>query len=670
MRRLIYVVLDGVGVGALPDAAEYGDEGSDTLGNVSRVVRLRLPFLESLGLGNIAPLIGVPPVKVPLALTARLCSSSAGKDSTVGHWEQMGIITRSAFPTYPNGFPMQVIDEFSRRIGRDILGNRPASGTEIIASLGDEHVATGKPIVYTSADSVFQIAAHTSVVPLKTLYSWCEIARSILVDQNAVARVIARPFAGPSGMYRRTPERRDYSLAPPGPTYLDRMASLGVPVLALGKIAEIYAGRGVSASIKVTSNEHNLSLLSGLVRGQGSSGQTGLVMSNLVDFDTLWGHRNDVEGFARGLEAADAALGAIAEALGPDDRLLITADHGVDPTTAGTDHSREYVPLLFYPRPKTTPTLVCEGQMADAGATVFEYLTEKPAHLEGITLLRPVGGRQWRRPTPAQASSTGSVAGMPGRVGPEEAAAAGRWLLGNLGPAPSVGVVLGSGICLDGLGEVECEVCYRCVPDWRVGSVEGHPYMLAVVARDGQRWAVLQGRIHEYEGYDLSEVQLPVRSLRAWGVRRVVLTSAGGAIDELLSSGAIMVAEKVLDLQYPAADGAPQHLQATSPALRPALVRALSAAGATPWQGLHASVPGPQYETPAESSLLREAGVTTVSMTPAGELRAAHDEALEVAVLTVVTNVGETTHAEVLASAVRSTTILTSVLASAVAEWP
>ncbi len=304
MPRFVLIMLDGAGVGALPDAADYGDTGSDTLGNLSRVVGLHLPFLEGLGLGNILPMKGVPPTRRPLGLTGRLLPLSAGKDTTVGHWEHMGVVTPRPFPTYPEGFPEEILSPFKERIGRNILGNKAASGTAIIAELGARHVESREPIVYTSADSVFQIAAHVDVVPLEQLYAWCQTARELLQGRHAVARVIARPFTGERGDFTRTKDRRDFSLPPPGPTYLDLLSQEAVPVLALGKISEIFAGRGVTTTFKVASNRENLALVLDLL--QGGSREIdfpeGLLFTNLVDFDTVWGHRNDVDGFAKGLE--------------------------------------------------------------------------------------------------------------------------------------------------------------------------------------------------------------------------------------------------------------------------------------------------------------------------------------------------------------------------------
>lgn len=662
MPRFVFIVLDGVGVGALPDAADYGDVGSDTLGNLSRIVELHLPNFGRLGLGNIEPLVGVLPVAAPLCLPGRLTPLSAGKDTTVGHWEHMGLVTPEPFPTYPDGFPENILGPFRKSIGRDVLGNRPASGTVIMAELGEEHLATGRPIVYTSADSVFQIAAHVDVVPLEQLYAWCRIARDLLRGPHAVARVIARPFSGPAGAFIRTRDRRDFSLAPMGPTYLDVLQKAGVPVLALGKISEVFVGRGVSAEIKVGSNDENLASVIDLLRGRSDrrSFDEGLLITNLVDFDMVWGHRNDVDGFARGLEAVEAALPEILRSLRDDDRLILTADHGVDPTTPSTDHSREYVPLLFYPRPAGAPSAVYDGLFGDTGATVCKYLTGKDPGLAGdvITDLRP--SRGWRRYTPVQRVGTGERQLLPGRVGALEAREAAAWLLENLGAAPDVGVVFGSGLAPGPSAAISAEIPYGSVPHWLAGSVEGHPHVLSLARWMRLRVALLKGRIHEYEGYDLSEVQLVVRTLAAWGTRKLILTSAGGAVVDSLSAGDVAVIGEVLDLQYPEADGRPLRLPATQG--RPA-----AATGHT--TSIHASVSGPQYETPAELAVLRASGAHTVSMSPAAELRAAREEGIESAVIVVVANAGETTHEAVLAGTARAADALTAAIETVLTAW-
>jgi len=668
MRRFVFIVLDGVGVGALPDARDYGDAGSDTLGNVSRSVPLRLPNLRRLGLGNILPLRGIPPVADPRALCGRLAPLSAGKDTTVGHWEHMGLVTARPFPTYPEGFPDDIIRAFTEGIGREALGNKPASGTEIIAELGEEHLHTGKPIVYTSADSVFQIAAHVDVVPLEQLYAWCRIARDLLTGKHAVARVIARPFEGQVGAFARTKDRRDFSLAPPAPTYLDTLAEAGVPVVALGKISEVFAGRGVSAQLKVGSNVDNLALVRDLVAGRvsGTEFDHGLLMTNLVEFDMVWGHRNDVEGFAAGLETVDAALPSIVDALRPDDGLILTADHGVDPTTPSTDHSREYVPLLLLPRPVGSPHAVYEGAFSDTGAMVTEFLTGQEPALAGDVIARLRPSRGWRRYTPVLAPAQAAPERTPVedptpcRVGKEEAEAAARWLQAELGPPPDAAVVLGSGLAPHLPGRETALVPYGEVPHWLQGQVTGHPHELSVASWAGCRTALLKGRVHEYEGYDLSEAQLQVRTMAAWGVRKLVLACASGAVDVRLAAGDVVLATEILDFQH-CGEGQP-------PARLHVCGAALAEAAGLP-RSLHASVPGPQYETPAELAVLAGLGATTVSMSPAAELRAARDEKLAVVVLAVVANVGDTCHEEVLSGTARARSALTDAVEGVLQAW-
>jgi len=676
MSRFVFLVLDGVGVGALPDAADYGDAGSDTLGNLSGIVDLRLPFLQKLGLGTITRIFGVPPAPQPLALTGRLATLSAGKDTTVGHWEHMGLVTARPFPTYPHGFPEEVLAPFRERIGRGALGNKPASGTAIIDELGEAHLASGDPIVYTSADSVFQVAAHIGVVPLDRLYEWCEIARAILQGPHGVARVIARPFTGNPGAFTRTKDRRDFSLEPPSATYLDLLQAAGVPVMALGKISEVFVGRGVTTSIKVASNDENLALVRDLLQRRSARGRfdEGLLFTNLVDFDMVWGHRNDVDGFAGGLAALDAALPGIIVSLDPGDTLIITADHGVDPTTPSTDHSREYVPVLLYPRPADCPVAVYEGTLADTGATVYASLTGQTPALGGDVLTAGRPSRGWRPYTPAQPCPIGKAGWwLPGRVGPAEAEKAASYLLTRLGPAPEVAVVLGSGLAAALELATEDEVPYRDIAFWREGNVPGHPYRLAIVDRGSGAVVLLQGRAHGYEGYDLSELQLPVETLARWGVRRVLLTSSCGAVAADRKAGDAVIALEVLDFQSGGLSGAgsapgPVRVEATSEGLAR---RALAAAGAPSWlsKGVHASVPGPQYETDAELGLLRALGATTVSMSGAPELRALRRTGLESAVLCLVVNAGHTSHGGVLAGAGDAATTFSAAVAAVLACW-
>lgn len=340
--RVILLVLDSVGAGALPDAARYGDTGSDTLGNIARQIPLRVPHLRSLGLARVSAINAAHPEPRPTGAYGRMREASPGKDSVTGHWELMGLVLDRPFPVFPDGFPPDVIEAFERRIGRTVLANRPASGTAIIEELGAEHVRTGRPIVYTSADSVFQIAAHEAVVPLAELYRWCEIAFELVGAGMGVGRVIARPFVGVEGAFERTANRRDYALTPFAPTLLDHLKEAGFPVVAIGKIEDLFAKRGITAAV------HTASDAEGMDEVERAMAETprGLIVANLVDFDTQYGHRNDVAGYAANLERFDARLGTLLPRLAPADLLVVTADHGNDPTTPSTDHAREYVPLL------------------------------------------------------------------------------------------------------------------------------------------------------------------------------------------------------------------------------------------------------------------------------------------------------------------------------------
>jgi phosphopentomutase len=367
-------VLDAVGAGELPDAAQYGDEGSDTLGNVARAVGgLDLPSLEALGLGNVEPLEGCPPQPGAPAVAGRLFERSKGKDTTTGHWELMGVVTAQAFPTYPHGFPHDVIDPFMHRTARGVLGNKAASGTEIIQELGEEHQRTGKWIVYTSADSVFQIAAHEDTVPLDELYDGCRAAREILTGKHAVGRVIARPFTGEPGNYVRTPNRHDFSLEPRRPNYLTLVRETGQKVYGVGKIGDIFAGCDIDESLTTKSNIEGIQQTERLLREIDD----GFVFVNLVETDMLWGHRNDPVNFHRCLQDFDYRLSDLLDALRAGDLLVITSDHGCDPTTPSTDHSREHALLLAYVEGRNAAGRIHEGEFADVGATVNAWLGGK-----------------------------------------------------------------------------------------------------------------------------------------------------------------------------------------------------------------------------------------------------------------------------------------------------
>ena len=368
-QRIVWIVLDSVGIGEMPDAEAYGDKGSDTLGNIARRRVLHLPNLCRLGLANIKPLVGLAPDPTPLGAYGRAALASPGKDTTTGHWEMAGIHLAKPFPLFPHGFPREIMDEFEKCIGRSTLGNKAASGTEIIAELGDEHVRTGSPIVYTSADSVFQVAAHEEVIPLFELYKICETARGLLRGKYEVGRVIARPFTGEPGSFTRTANRHDYAVPPPKGMLLDRLAERRVEVFGVGKIFDIFLGRGIRETEKTKNNADGMTkTLSALDSLEG-----GLIFVNLVDFDQLYGHRNDVEGYAKALEEVDAWLPSLEEKLGEADLAVLTADHGCDPTTPSTDHSREYVPILTYgKRARGGVALGLRSTLSDIGQTVAE----------------------------------------------------------------------------------------------------------------------------------------------------------------------------------------------------------------------------------------------------------------------------------------------------------
>ena len=373
--RAIVIVLDSVGVGELPDAAAYGDEGSNTLGHIAAAVPLQIPTLQALGISRIVPLRGVPPDPSPAGAFGRMREVSPGKDSVTGHWELMGIVLDRPFPVFPEGFPASLIAEFETRIGRRTLGNVVASGTEIIAELGAEHLATGRPIVYTSADSVFQIAAHESVVPLPELYRECEIAYELAVGRLGLSRIIARPFVGEPGTFKRTANRRDFAVPPPSPTLLDRAKARGIDVFAIGKIEDLFARRGITSAVHTASDDEGLDHVERAIERAGS----GLIFANLVDFDTQFGHRNDVLGYAKNLERVDAHLADLLPRLRPDDLLILTADHGNDPTTPSTDHSREYVPLLATgARVRAGADLGTRSTYADLGQTLAELFGLDP----------------------------------------------------------------------------------------------------------------------------------------------------------------------------------------------------------------------------------------------------------------------------------------------------
>jgi phosphopentomutase len=386
IRRVALLVMDSVGVGALPDADEYGDQGSNTLGHIATRIPLKIPVLRRLGIDRVVDVGGDWSTAPALGAYGRMAERSAGKDSVTGHWELMGLVLDRPFPVFPGGFPDEVIKEFERRIGRETLGNVAASGTVIIEQLGSEHLRTGKPIVYTSADSVFQIAAHEEVIPVEALYSMCRAAFDLVARGMGVGRVIARPFVGTPGHFARTANRHDFALEPFAPTLLDHLAAAGHQVLAVGKIHDLFAGRGITTTVRTTSDEEGMDAVAAALQ----SASRGLIFANLVDFDTQYGHRNDVAGYAANLERFDVRLGALLQLLRPDDLLVVTADHGNDPTTASTDHAREYVPLLLYGEAVAAGTdLGTRQTFADLGQTLAQLFGVAPlAH--GVSFLHEI----------------------------------------------------------------------------------------------------------------------------------------------------------------------------------------------------------------------------------------------------------------------------------------
>lgn len=387
--RVIWMVLDSAGIGELPDAAEYGDEGSNTIGNIARAVGgLNLPNMERLGLGRIDGVEEIKKGSLVDGCYGRFAELSKGKDTTTGHWEMSGIVLEQAFPTYPKGFPQDVIKAYEELIGTKVIGNKPASGTAILDELGEEHMKTGYPIVYTSADSVFQIAAHEEIISLEKLYEICEKARELLRGEHAVARVIARPFLGQPGSFTRTPNRRDFSLMPIYETVLDKLKEKAINVMAVGKIEDIFCGQGITEAVHTKDNMDGVDKTLEYMK----SDKKGLIFTNLVDFDMKWGHRNDYKAYGEGLEAFDKRLGEILEQMKDSDVLFITADHGCDPTTPSTDHSREYVPFLAYGSSlKKNVNLGTRKTFADMGQTIAEIFELEPIR-NGESFLKEIIG--------------------------------------------------------------------------------------------------------------------------------------------------------------------------------------------------------------------------------------------------------------------------------------
>jgi len=388
LKRAILVVLDGVGAGANPDAHAYGDDGASSLEHCAQAVGgLALPNLGRIGLGNVTPILGTPPAGNPLGSYGRMAEAGTGKDSTTGHWEITGVVLHKPLPTYPNGFPADLVAQFEHAIGRKVIGNKAASGTEIIKELGAEHMRTGRPILYTSADSVFQVAAHQDVIPLEELYHMCQVARDMLTGENAVGRVIARPFIGTPGNFKRTEHRRDFSLAPLGTTLLDVLKDSGKEVIGIGKIEDLFAGRGLTQRDHTETNKDGMAATLRWLKRDF----IGLLFVNLVEFDMLWGHRRDSQGYARALRDVDDWFAQVQQVMQPGDAIFFTADHGVDPTYRGSDHTREHVPLLAYGQPvRAGVNLGVRSTFADLGQTLAQAFAVPPL-VAGTSFAHEIG---------------------------------------------------------------------------------------------------------------------------------------------------------------------------------------------------------------------------------------------------------------------------------------
>ena len=605
--------------------------------------------------------MGVPPVERPRCLPGRLAPLSAGKDTTVGHWEHMGLVTEQAFPTYPQGFPEEILAPFRERIGRGVLGNKTASGTAIIAELGEEHLQNGRPIVYTSADSVFQIAAHVDIVPLELLYEWCETARELLTGPHAVARVIARPFAGSPGAFVRTKDRRDFSLAPPAPTYLELLQEAGVPVVALGKISEVFLGKGVSTKLKVGSNEENLALIIDLLAGTSDQGD----VSRGPAVHQSGGLRHGV-GTSQRSGRLRPRPGRGRPGLAPHTRTAGTR-RPADPVRRprGGSHHGQHRPQPGVRAPLALPPagrgagrrLRGRGSATPAQpSSPTSRASEPPLSGAPVDRLRPARG--WRRYTPAQTSPSGFGPDIPGRVGPVEALEAAEWLHERLGAPPSWAVVLGSGLA-------------EAFPDLRRGRRRGRPSddLLsrgAPLAHGRGRRAPRSspagrdlrtvGSSYFGAGSMVTRASTSARRSRRcahwqrgeW--RGVVLSSAAGAVTPGLTIGDQVLVREIVDLQERGPDGAPSRLPASDPFLVKHL-RDWSVDADRLRAGVHAVVPGPHYETAAELDALRVLGVDCVSMSLAAEVRAAQEEGMTVVAFAVISNAGPPSHDEVLAGA-------------------
>ena len=623
MKRVIWIVLDSAGVGYLPDAADFGDEGANTIGHIAERMDLKIPNMLSMGLGQL-PGVNLPPTYGDGAY-GRALEKSAGKDTTTGHWEMAGVTVRQPFPLYPTGFPKEVIDAFEAAIGTKTLGNKPASGTVILDELGEEHMRTGYPIVYTSGDSVFQIACHEDIYPLKKLYEMCEIARAQLQGKHGVGRVIARPFIGTGkGHFVRTGGRRDYSMPPIAPTVLDVLKEAGYETLGVGKIEDIFAHQGLTQSNHAAGNPACIEAALKFM----DEDFDGLLFINLVDTDSIYGHRRDVEGYGKALEYFDERLPAFQKRMGNDDLLIITADHGCDPTYKGTDHTREYAPLLVWKKGlQGQHPLGTRDTFADTAATICEF----------FGLPERFGAKSY-----LQEIDAGCEAEMR-RI--QRAADA---IETNLGRA-DIAIVLGSGLGDFGKElENAKELSYTDIPGFPHATVAGHAGKFILGDISGKKVLLMSGRFHSYEGHPMEDVTLPVRVMARLGVKQLILTNAAGGVNIDFHPGILMLLTDFINLSGknpltgPNLDAFgprfPDLVNAYDKGMRELVRQAAREIDLDLRQGVYCWMNGPSYETPAEIRMARILGADAVGMSTVPETIVARHCGIKVLGLSCITN--------------------------------
>ena len=623
MKRVIWIVLDSVGAGYLPDAADFGDEGANTLGHIAEKMNLNIPHMLSMGLGQL-PGLNLPQVYGNGAY-GRALEKSAGKDTTTGHWEMAGVTVEQPFPLYPDGFPKDVIDAFEAAIGTKTIGNKPASGTVILDELGEEHLRTGYPIVYTSGDSVFQIACHEDLYPLPKLYEMCEIARKQLQGQHGVGRVIARPFVGTGkGHFQRTGGRRDFSLKPIAPTVLDVLKEAGYETLGVGKIEDIFAHQGLTGSNHAAGNPACIEAALEYM----DKDFDGVLFVNLVDTDSIYGHRRDVEGYGKALEYFDEKLPEIQKKMGDNDLLIITADHGCDPTYKGTDHTREYAPLLIWKKDlQGQHPIGTRETFADTAATICEY----------FGLPERFGAKSYLREIDAGCEEEMR------RI--QRAADAVETALGRA----DIAVVLGSGLGDFGNDlENPKEISYADIPGFPRATVQGHAGKFIMGTLTDKKVLMMSGRFHCYEGHPLEDVVLPIRVMARLGVKTLILTNAAGGVNIDFRPGVLMLISDFINLTGknpligPNFDAFgprfPDMTDAYDRTLRELTMHAARQLDIDLRRGVYCWMNGPTYETPAEVRMARTLGADAVGMSTVPETIVARHCGMKVLGISCITN--------------------------------